>query len=59
MNNMEKGTYFTDEELSSYTVQIAFALNSLHTRNIIHRDLKPENLFVYDDNYLKLFSHFY
>lgn len=43
---MDKGTYFTEEQIMDWFIQLALAIAHLHDMNIIHRDLKPGNIFL-------------
>ena len=42
------------EESLLYTLNIAFGLEAIHTRNIVHRDLKPGNIMFRSDDSLAL-----
>ena len=42
------------EEALLYTLNIAFGLEAIHTRNIVHRDLKPGNIMFRSDDSLAL-----
>ena len=42
------------EEVLSYSVQIASAIDHAWQRNVIHRDIKPSNILVMDDGQAKL-----
>ncbi len=42
------------EQVVSYGVQIAMALDAAHGRGIVHRDIKPANLIVTPDDHLKV-----
>jgi serine/threonine protein kinase len=38
-NNYSKGIGFTQVQIDSFIIQMAFALKTLHDKNVIHRDL--------------------
>ena len=42
------------EEALLYTINIAYGLEAIHTRNIVHRDLKPGNIMFRSDDSLAL-----
>lgn len=49
------GVLFPEDQVMSWFVQLAGALNHCHERNILHRDLKTANIFCsHDGNTLKL-----
>lgn len=39
-------SYFSEEQIMLWVVQLLAALNHLHSVNIIHRDIKPQNCFL-------------
>ena len=45
---------FSEERAKFYAVEIALALEHLHSKNIIYRDLKPENLVLDCDGHVCL-----
>ena len=47
-------TYFTENQIWYYFIQICIGLRYLHKNNIIHRDIKPANLFIDKNNNIKI-----
>lgn len=46
--------YIKEDTIWSYTIQIARALNEMHSRNILHRDIKPKNVFLTGKNHVRM-----
>lgn len=51
---VESKTYFEEQEIFGWFIQICLALEYVHGRRIIHRDLKTQNIFLTGDNTIKL-----
>lgn len=49
-----KNEYLKISTALDYSLQIASALESAHSRSIIHRDIKPENIMIREDNLVKV-----
>ena len=47
-------TYFTEDIILKYFIQICIGINYLHKNNIIHRDIKPANLFIDKNDNIKI-----
>ena len=45
---------YNDNDLRFIYLQIADAINKLHTAGIAHRDIKPENIMIMQDLTIKL-----
>ncbi|TMS32192.1 hypothetical protein L596_000067 [Steinernema carpocapsae] len=48
LNHIQRKRFFTEQEASLVTKDIATALKYLHDRGIAHRDVKPENILCTD-----------
>lgn len=48
LNHIQQKGFFTEQEASKVTRDIASALKYLHDRGIAHRDVKPENVLCSD-----------
>lgn len=46
--------YIKEDTIWSYTIQIARALNEMHSRSILHRDIKPKNVFLTGKNHVRM-----
>src|SRR3989338_3870078 len=52
----KKRTSITQEQVSSWALQILLALKHIHSLGILHNDLKPDNIFVSNDGFITLFD---
>ncbi|KAG9391702.1 Nek1 Ser/Thr kinase-like [Carpediemonas membranifera] len=48
------GSYFSEDQVLDWFVQICLALKHVHDRKILHRDLKTQNIFLTKGNIVKL-----
>lgn len=48
------GKLFSEDEVLKMFIQIAVALNYVHSKHILHRDLKTQNVFLMKDGTIKL-----
>ncbi|XP_034741989.1 serine/threonine-protein kinase Nek5 [Etheostoma cragini] len=44
--NMQRGVFFTEEQVVDWFVQICLGLKHIHDRKILHRDIKAQNIFL-------------
>ena len=49
-----KRGYFDEEQILNWFIQIAMAVDYIHSRKVLHRDLKTGNVFVTGLNVIKL-----
>ncbi|KAK3102370.1 hypothetical protein FSP39_010864 [Pinctada imbricata] len=49
-----KGQHFDEEEIMCWFVQLAMAVQYIHSQKVLHRDLKTENVFMTKKNVVKL-----
>jgi len=50
----EKNQAFTEKQIVDWFIQIAMAVDYIHSKNIMHRDLKTGNVFLTKTNVIKL-----
>ena len=48
------GGYFSENEISSWFVQILLSLQYIHEKKILHRDIKTSNIYLTGSNTIKL-----
>ena len=53
-STLPKNTFFTENQILDYLIQITLALNHMHTKHILHRDIKSQNIFLTKNNMIKL-----
>lgn len=46
--------FILEDDILSWFVQIAFALQYIHKKNILHRDLKTQNIFLTSQSLIKI-----
>ncbi|GFU37972.1 hypothetical protein NPIL_364941 [Nephila pilipes] len=51
---IQKGTYFTENQILDWFVQICLAVKHVHDRHILHRDIKTQNIFLTKSGIAKL-----
>ncbi|XP_074551297.1 serine/threonine-protein kinase Nek5 [Halichoeres trimaculatus] len=44
--NMQRGVFFTEQQVVNWFVQICLGLKHIHDRKILHRDIKSQNIFL-------------
>lgn len=49
-----KNEHFTELEVFNWVVQIALALEYVHSKRVIHRDIKTQNIFLTGNNTVKI-----
>ncbi|XP_060040286.1 serine/threonine-protein kinase Nek1 isoform X2 [Erinaceus europaeus] len=52
--NAQKGTFFQEDQILDWFVQICLALKHVHDRKILHRDIKSQNIFLTKDGTVQL-----
>ncbi|GFQ76787.1 hypothetical protein TNCT_656011 [Trichonephila clavata] len=50
----QKGTYFKENQILDWFVQICLAVKHVHDRRILHRDIKTQNIFLTKSGIAKL-----
>ncbi|XP_029283277.1 serine/threonine-protein kinase Nek5, partial [Cottoperca gobio] len=44
--NMQRGVFFTEQQVVDWFLQICLGLKHIHDRKILHRDIKAQNIFL-------------
>ncbi|XP_049449978.1 serine/threonine-protein kinase Nek5-like isoform X2 [Epinephelus fuscoguttatus] len=44
--NMQRGVFFTEQQVVDWFIQICLGLKHIHDRKILHRDIKAQNIFL-------------
>ncbi|KAL6100548.1 nek5 [Pungitius sinensis] len=44
--NMQRGIFFSEQQVVDWFVQICLGLKHIHDRKILHRDIKAQNIFL-------------
>ncbi|XP_034006185.1 serine/threonine-protein kinase Nek5-like [Trematomus bernacchii] len=44
--SMQRGVFFTEEQVISWFLQICLGLKHIHDRKVLHRDIKAQNIFL-------------
>jgi len=50
----KEGAFFEEEQIVDWFIQIAMAVDYVHSMNVMHRDLKTGNVFLTKTNVIKL-----
>lgn len=50
----ELGTLFPEQQIVTWLVQMALAMNYVHDKKILHRDLKTQNIFLTSKGDIKI-----
>ncbi|XP_068078604.1 serine/threonine-protein kinase Nek4-like isoform X1 [Danio rerio] len=54
MNIQKVKSFFEEEQILDWLVQICLALQYIHEKNVLHRDLKPQNIFLTEEGYINI-----
>lgn len=54
MQTQKEETFFEEEQILDWLVQICLALQYIHEKKVLHRDIKPQNVFLTEEGYINI-----